>query len=128
MKTNNKEILLYGFNGIAATAVHYTVLRINLEILDLKSAGIANMVAACFGITASFLGNRFYVFKQTNVNISKQAIKFSSLYAIIALLHGLILWFWTDRYGLDYRYGFIIATGMQVFLSYIGNKFVVFKK
>ena len=57
-----------------------------------------------------------------------QAIKFSGLYGFIAVLHGLVLLIWTDLYDLDYRFGFIIATLIQVSLSYLGNKFLVFRK
>ncbi len=56
-----------------------------------------------------------------------QAMKFSGLYGAIAVLHGLVLLIWTDWLGLDYRIGFLIATAIQVSLSYIGNKLLVFK-
>lgn len=128
MIKDRKELWRYGVNGIAATAIHYSVLVINLEILRFESAGMANFVAAFFGIAASFFGSRFYVFKKIHENILKQAIKFGSLYVVIALLHGFFLWLWADMCSLDYRLGFLVATLMQMSLSYIGNKYLVFKK
>jgi putative flippase GtrA len=126
-KSHAKEIVRYIINGVVATAVHYAVLLFNLHALNFNSAGLANLVAAIFGITTSFLGSRYFVFCKVDEPITAQAIKFSGLYGVIALLHGLVLFTWTDWLGLDYRIGFLIATVLQVSLSYIGNKFLVFK-
>jgi len=126
VKNKTKELARYMINGIVATTVHYGVLSFNLNILDVTSAGAANLVAAIFGITVSFLGNRYFVFNKTEDGLLKQALKFSSLYAAIAILHGIILFVWSDRMGFDYRVGFLIATAFQVSLSYWGNKKMVF--
>ena len=127
MSAQALEIIRYGINGLAATAVHYGVLTFNLKAIEISSAGLANLIAAVFGIGASFLGSRYFVFATKDEPILKQAIKFSGLYGAIALLHGLVLLIWTDRHGLDYRLGFLIATVIQVLLSYLGNKFLVFR-
>jgi putative flippase GtrA len=107
--------------------VHYGVLKFNLTVIGISSAGIANLIAACFGISTSFLGNRYFVFQSNDPKILSQALKFSGLYGAIALLHGFILFVWSDWFGLDYRIGFLIATFFQFVLSYIGNKKMVFK-
>jgi len=120
------EIARYVINGLVATAIHYTVLTINIEILQLSSAGIANFIAASFGITASFIGSRYFVFKKHHLPASEQAIKFIILYGSIAVIHGLMLSIWSDWLNFDYRVGFLIATGIQVILSYFGNKIMVF--
>jgi putative flippase GtrA len=121
------ELFKYGTNGLVATAVHYGVLKFNLTVIGISSAGIANLIAACFGISTSFLGNRYFVFQSNDPKILSQALKFSGLYGAIALLHGFILFVWSDWFGLDYRIGFLIATFFQFVLSYIGNKKMVFK-
>lgn len=123
-----QELFRFVVNGLVATAVHYAVLSFNLQVLGFGSAGLANLCAAVVGITCSFLGSRFYVFAcSAQQPWLPQLLKFSGLYGAIALLHGLVLWLWTDRLGLDYRAGFLLATGLQVSLSYLGNKFLVFK-
>jgi putative flippase GtrA len=127
MNSHAQELLRYVINGIVATAIHYGVLTFNLEVLNFPSAGLANLAAAVFGIITSFLGSRYFVFRKTDETILLQAMKFSGLYGVIAVLHFLVLLIWTDWLGLDYRIGFLIATGLQVSLSYIGNKFLVFK-
>jgi putative flippase GtrA len=128
MTHQRQEVIRYGINGLMATCAHYAVLTVNLKIFGFTSAGMANLTAALFGIAASFLGSRYYVFREASRPISQQLVKFGALYGMIAMLHGLILFIWTDIFGLDYRLGFIVATALQIGLSYFGNKYLVFKK
>lgn len=123
------ELIRYVVNGVCATAVHYAVLTFNLKVLGFPSAGLANLVAAMFGIAASFIGNRFFVFQSgREAAWHAQIFRFVALYACIALLHGGVMWVWADWQGFDYRVGFLLATVMQFVLSYIGNKLLVFKR
>jgi len=123
----HNEVVRYIINGLFATLVHFSVLTFNIEILHIASAGIANFIAAIFGITVSFVGSRYFVFQNHRGTVLHHAVKFGMLYGGIAALHGLILFVWTDYYHLPYQVGFVIATGLQVTLSYFGNKKVVFK-
>jgi len=121
------QFVRYVVNGLVATAVHFGVLSFNLQVLQMHYAGFANMVAAAFGITTSFVGSRYFVFEGRGRPLLRQATKFGLLYAAIALLHGAVLFVWTDVQGLDYRAGFLVATALQVLLSFWGNKHLVFK-
>jgi putative flippase GtrA len=121
------RLVRYIINGLAATAVHFAVLSFNLQVLAMPSAGLANVLAAIAGISASFLGSRYFVFRSLDQAIIRQAVKFGLLYAMMAILHGLVLYLWSDVGRLDYRTGFLMATGLQVMLSYWGNKTLVFK-
>ncbi len=120
------ELLKYVINGVIATVVHYGVLTFNLKVIEISSAGVANLIAASFGIATSFLGNYYFVFQRKKYGMLSRAIKFSTLYFVIALFHGFILFIWSDCFSLDYRIGFIIATFIQFVFSYIGNKKMVF--
>ena len=122
-----RQSVRYLINGLAATAVHFAVLTFNLTVLGWRSAGISNLVAAIFGIAASFLGSRYFVFQGSTEPLFKQVYRFIFLYAAIALLHGALMYVWADHYNLNYIAGFIVATGMQVLCSYWGNKRMVFK-
>jgi putative flippase GtrA len=122
------QIARYVVNGLAATAVHYGVLSFCIEVLKVPSAGLSNLVAACFGITVSFFGSRHFVFRRADEAVGGQAARFGTLYAGIAILHALVLGLWTDWLGRDYRWGFILATGLQMALSYWGNKQLVFNR
>jgi len=123
---SKQQITRYAINGAVATAVHFSVLTFNLQVLSFPSAGLANLLAAVAGISTSFLGSRYYVFDKTDGSFFHQLGKFILLYAMIACLHGLILFVWTDRWHFDYKLGFLIATATQVSLSYLGNKKLVF--
>lgn len=122
------QVARYVVNGLVATAVHYGVLSFCLEILRLPSAGLSNLIAASFGIATSFIGSRYFVFRRPDEAIGVQAARFGALYAAIACLHALVLALWTDYFGLDYRWGFLLATFLQVALSYWGNKRLVFNR
>lgn len=121
------QFFRYIINGLVATAVHYAVLRFNMEVLEIPLAGVANAIAAVFGILISFIGSRYFVFRASDKGIMTQGALFLAVYACIAVLHGLILYVWTDRMGFDYSVGFILATGMQMACSFLANKFMVFK-
>lgn len=123
------ELLRYIINGLCATAVHYSALWLNLKVIGIPSAGVANFIAAMFGIAASFIGNRCFVFHHGAQSAwGPQAARFILLYGVIAVLHGLVMWVWADHFGQDYRIGFLLATVMQFCLSYVGNKIMVFRK
>jgi len=120
------EVARYIFNGLLATAVHYVVLMLNVEVFEFSSVGFSNFLASFFGITCSFLGSRYYVFKGHTQAALHQMRKFVLLYGSIALLHGVVLFVWSDLLGFNYQVGFLLATALQVSLSYIGNKLLVF--
>lgn len=121
------QVVRYAINGVFATTLHLGILTFNLQVLDMRSAGVANLCAAAAGISASFLGNRYFVFRLRDEPIFQQVAKFGALYILIAFLHGAVLYGWSDVWNRDYRTGFILATVLQVALSYWGNKLMVFK-
>jgi putative flippase GtrA len=120
------QLARYVINGLAATAIHYCVLRYELEVLRLPSAGLANFVAALVGISASFVGSRYFVFRQLQEPILRQATKFIMLYAAIACMHAALLFVWSDVWQLDYNAGFVFAIVIQIIGSYFGNRYLVF--
>ena len=127
LEPRTAEVVRFVINGLIASAVHYAALSFNLRVLEMSSAGLANFFAAWFGIAASFIGSRFFVFRNRDEAMAQQAMRFLASYAAIACLHGLLLYAWTDRLHLDYTVGLILAAMMQAVLSYLGNKLLVFK-
>nr|WP_237049568.1 GtrA family protein [Lysobacter oculi] len=121
------EVARYIANGLVATLVHYCVLEANMSLLDMRSAGVANGVAAVFGIAVSFLGSRYFVFPGRTDGALMQLSRFLPVYAILALMHMLFLRAWSDHFGFDYRVGFLIATALQVAVSFLANKLLVFR-
>jgi putative flippase GtrA len=117
----------YVVNGLVATAIHYGMLRFQMEGLGAASAARANFIAALCGIASSFVGSRCYVFRTHDAPVWRQMRDFAILYGVIALLHAGFLGLWTDRLGLDYTVGFAIALVIQVVGSFFGNKYLVFR-
>ena len=122
------QTMRFLINGVAAAIAHFLILWFNVRILEVSSVGFANLCAAIGGISASFFGSRYFVFRTVEVSIIQQAVKFGLLYTTIALLHGLMLYLWSDLAGLDYRLGFMLVLIVQVGLTYYGNAAVVFKR
>lgn len=126
MASGLAEPLRFVLNGGFATAVHYCVLLVGLEVVALPSAGVANLIASTVGTAASFLGNRYFVFRSRNEPLLAQAVRFVGLYLSIALVNGAVLYVWTDRLSLDYHIGFVIAVVLQTMMGYLGGKRLVF--
>jgi putative flippase GtrA len=126
MNRPSPELLRYLVNGALATAVHFLALHFFHEVLKLQSAGLSNLLAAPVGIAASFLGNRYFVFRRQDEPLLHQAMKFVVLYAVIALMHGALLYVWSDHLQLNYRVGFMLAVALQVALGYLAGKHLVF--
>lgn len=120
------EIFRYVVNGTIATGVHYAVFIVNLTYIMPQSAGISNFFASFVGIAVSFLGNRYFVFSSWHTPLVRQFIRFSSLYVAIAIVSGATLMVWSDMCGLNKSIGFLLAVIIQVSLSYIGGKRLVF--
>jgi len=120
------EMARYVVNGLFATLVNFSVLTFNLKVLLLPSAAIASFIATAIGIAVSFAGNRWYVFRGHEDPILSHIWRFALLYGAIACVQAAFFYVWTDRLGLSYIPGFIIATAMQLALSYVGNKALVF--
>lgn len=112
-------------NGLFATLVHYLMLFTLIEGAKFASAGLANGIAAVFGIGASYLGNRAFVFRSTEA-IARTLPPFLALYATIALLHVAVLAIWTDYAKLPYTMGFVIGTAGSILISYFGNRYLIF--
>jgi len=122
-----REPALFTLNGLAATGIHFGALHVGVEMLSIYPVGLANFFAACLGIAASFLGNRHIVFRNRATRpVTHHLTRFVALYGILALVSAAILFLWTDLGGLDYRIGFLIAAALQVVLSYLGNRHLVF--
>lgn len=121
------QAVRYLVNGLVAAGLHFAVLWLCLGPGQLASAGLANLLASLAGIAASFVGNRYFVFRAGAEPIWAQLARFWMLYAMLSAMHGLILLAWTDLLGFDYRIGFLLGAGLQAVITYFGGKHWVFK-
>jgi len=124
--------LKFIINGLFATFIHYvTMLLISNYVIAIYS--IAYFIASFFGILTSFLGNKFFVFTNSNQNSSqnnnafKQFKIFLLLYGLIMLICSILMGVLSDLLHINYNLSFIISLGVQTLLSFFGNKNYVFK-
>jgi len=120
------ELLRYVVNGTVATLVHFAALTVLIGPMNMRPVGLANFLGAVLGTTASFFGNRQFVFKADGAPIQQQAVQFTALYAALALVHSTLMYIWCDWAGGNYQMGFLVATFLQFILSYIANRRLVF--
>jgi putative flippase GtrA len=126
MYINNK--ILFLLNGSFATIIHYSVLNYMVEETQLGSTGVSSLVSSIVASFASFVGNKYIVFRIHYDPAIIQATRFTALYLIMALFHGIFLHTWSDLLGWDYRYGFLLAVIVQIVGGYLGNNYFVFKR
>ena len=119
-------------NGLFATFVHYvTMLLISNYVISIYL--ISYGIASIFGILTSFMGNKFFVFTNSNQNSSqnnnafKQFKIFLLLYGLIMLICSILMGVLSDLLHINYNLSFIISLGVQTLLSFFGNKNYVFK-
>lgn len=124
-KAPDPVVLRFALNGVLATSVHFSVLTALVHMPQWPSAGLANLIAACFGISVSYLGAKSFVFR-SQAPVASTLPRFLAIYAVVAALHGLVLAAWTDYGGLPYAIGFLIATLCSMVATFLGNRFLVF--
>ena len=121
------EVGRYVVNGAAATVIDFSTLHLASAALGEGMTWLAGGIGAAVGITASFLGSRYYVFPHRRGDWRVEVARFLPLYGMLALVRMALFYVWSDVYGLDQNIGFIIATGVQVVATFFGNKYLVFR-
>jgi putative flippase GtrA len=121
----SSEVVRYVLNGLFATALHFSVFSIAIQVFHVPIAALASLIATTFGITASFLGNRYFVFASQKP-LLPQAFSFAGIYLSIACLHVATIAILTDWLKFDFRLGFIVATVIQTVFGYLGNRRLIF--
>ena len=127
MREEAARVFRFGLNGLFATAVHYGVLAGLVEAAGMASAAIANALAAVCGIAVSYAGNRTFVLRSRAPH-RRAGPRFLVCYAAVVSLHGGAMALWADLEGLDYRIGFVLFTGAAAILTYLLNRFYVFRQ
>lgn len=126
MRLARLQLIKYAANGVLATAAHYAVLYACIEFLGVSSIGVSNFIASILGILTSFIGNKYFVFGTGLSPVRQELVLFLMLYSLIAVMHGLFLYVWSDLLLHSYNIGFVIVVSIQFALGYVASKFVVF--
>ena len=121
-----REVFLFLINGFLATLIHFAALILFVNSAGL-SYGLSNFLSFLVGSISSFLGNKFFVFKVKNkFRTSSQFIKFFFLYLALAFEHGVALYWWSDINEYNYIVGFLLITMLNIIISFIFNKYIIF--
>ena len=121
-----QEIFLFLINGFLATFIHFAALILFVNSVGL-SYGLSNFLSFLVGSISSFLGNKFFVFKVTNKSrTTSQFIKFFFLYLALAFEHGIALYWFSDINEYNYLVGFFLITMLNIIISFIFNKYIIF--
>jgi putative flippase GtrA len=121
-----REVSLFLINGFLATLIHFAALILFVNSAGL-SYGLSNFLSFLVGSISSFLGNKFFVFKVKNkFRTSSQFIKFFFLYLALAFEHGVALYWWSDINEYNYIVGFLLITMLNIIISFIFNKYIIF--
>lgn len=125
--SNMNEALKFVANGIFATFIHFFFLITFITYTD-ASYGFSNFIACIFGSISSFLGNKYFVFTfyDQTAQTFVQFFRFLLLYFLLALNAGFTLYFWADIYGFNFIFGFLVITMINVIISFLANKFLIF--
>lgn len=123
---NRYEILRFLINGAAATAVHFAVLVVLIEVVGIVSAGLSNALASIVATCVSYAGNKIFVF-ESQARHRDSGVRFIILYMGLLFWYAGSLFLWSDVLGFNYKMGFVIAVIIGTVLSYMGNKFWVFR-
>ena len=118
-------------NGFFATFIHYFTLTFFSSFIFSNSPnpyGWSYAVGSLFGITSSFFGNKFYVFKSTikKKSSTNQFIRFISIYFILMMICSTFMSILSDYFLIDYNISFIVIIGLQTILNYMLLKKYVF--
>ena len=119
------ETYKFIINGLFATLVHFLVLLILISFSSLNY-GFSNFIGYIFSITSSFLGNKFFVFKDSSNMHITQVIKFIFLHIFLAINSGLALYIWTDINKYNFVIGFLGITALNTIISFMVNKFLIY--
>ena len=120
------RIVRFGIAGAIATAVHYAVLTGLLEGAGMRSAALANAIAAVCGITVSYFGNRRFVLRSRTPH-RLATPRFLAAYGFVIGVHGGLMALWADWAGLSYSVGFVIFTAISAIVTYLANREYVFQ-
>lgn len=125
MRPSVTEILRFGVVGLAATAMHYVILRLVVEELAIPPS-FANGLAFLCALCVTYLGQSLWVFRKRSQHGAAQMLRFT-----VSLLFGLfanmgIMALSVHGLGLNYQDGFLLSLFLVPALSFMVNRFWVF--
>lgn len=119
-----KQLVRYTLVGAIATATHYALLVVGVELGHLP-AWAASGLAAVVGAQVAYFGNRRYTFGHQG-GLGKSWVRFQAT-ALAGALLGMVIVGGTVRLGLHYLIGQVAATLASLLLTFTINRFWSFR-
>jgi len=124
---NRYLILRYIISGGLSSSVD-----IALFSFFIKVVGLHYIVSAAISVTISFV-IRFYLqkvfaFKDRNLDIHRQVVMYSILYALSLMMTTILLYLFIDKLHIWYALAQIMAIGLVAIASFFVYRHIIFKK
>lgn len=124
--TKFHDLILYGIIGCLSSGLDFCVYTFLVRVIGMNYL-VANCISVVVGITTSFTLNRKYNFKVTDRTFRRFAM-FFTVGICGMLLSNLVLYICIDKLMLDSIISKLLSIVLVVFIQFLINKFITFKK
>ena len=120
-----REIIIFGIIGVLATAVHYSVALLSVELVAL-SVYLGNLFGYLCAVCVSYFGHGIFTFRTTlSFSIAGKFVVGS----VVVLLFGMMILFLMEKLlAMPHRISFAVVVTTSPIISFIFNKFWVYTK
>lgn len=125
MRPSATEILRFGVVGLAATAIHYAILRLAVDTLEIPPS-LANGSAFLCAVCVTYLGQSLWVFRRHSQHGAAQMLRFIVSLGFGFFANVAIMALSVHALGLEYQNGFLLSLFLVPVLSFVINRFWVF--
>lgn len=119
------QIIRFGGIGVLATLTHFLVLTLSVEALRLVPT-FANGIAFCVAVFVTYFGQSYLVFDNKEHSLVKSTKFLSSAFLGLGL-NMTIMFVTTNFLEWSYILGFFLSTIIVPAVTFVVNKFWVFK-
>lgn len=127
MRLDYGEVLRFGCIGVLATLTHFILLTLGVEQLGLPPTP-ANGLAFCVALLVTFFGQSLWVFRGHGRVGTGHVVKFGLSLCLGLVGNMAIMALATGPLGLPYQAGFVAGLVLVPALSFVVNKFWVFRR
>ncbi len=123
-----RQFIKFCVVGTIAAAINFFILYSFTEWLNLWYV-ISALSGGIISAIWNFLANKFWTFKnlESGKKAVRQTIKFSIVISLGVGLNTMIIYIFTDFFGVDYRISWVLATGIVLFWNFGLNKLWTFR-
>ena len=121
------QVPRFALVGLAATAVHFTILTGLVEIARLPWPTAASVIGSVFGIATSYLGNYRWTFARTEPH-REFVSRFVFTYLATMAGHAGIMYLLIDGFGFRYPVAFAVGTSISTATNFGLAKILVFER